>query len=119
MLPNHPHLVGAAETGLEDYIREFMAETNWMTWIGVVASSIVFMLTPVLTIGYPVPAILLSAKSLDKHAHRLASHRIYLLRQSTFIVKMLAGFCWGSSPQIRQQFNLTPYPPDPGTWRTS
>lgn len=117
MLPTHPSLIGVEETDLDSYVRQFMSETNWITWIGVVASSVVFMLTPLLTLGLPVPAFLLTRRALDRHANRLSSHRIYLLRQSTFIVKMVAGFCWGAHPQIRAHFNMVPYPADPGTWR--
>ena len=117
MFPKHESLPGVTETGIDDYLRQFMGETNWMTWIGVWASSIVFMLTPILTMGLPVPAFMLTQRALDRHASRLAYHRIYVLRQSMFIVKMVAGFCWGAHPAVRKHFNMEPYSGDPGTWR--
>ena len=117
MMPRHESLPGVAETGLDPYVRQFMSETNWLTWIGVFASSVLFMLSPILTLGLPVPALLLTRRALDRHASRLASHRIYLLRQSMFIVKMVAGFCWGANPDVRARFNMAPYTGDPGTWK--
>lgn len=119
MFPAYSNVPGVAETGIDSYLRQFMAETNWATWIGVVASSAVFMLAPLLTLGLPVPACLLTSRALDRHADRLSSHRFYLIRQSMFIVKMVAGFCWGAHPAIRAHFNMAPYTGDPGTWRQS
>lgn len=119
MFPRHSELPGVADTGLSTYVQAFMAETNWMTWLGVMASSVLFMLTPLITIGLPVPACFLTPKALDRHASKLARHPIYLLRQSMFIIKMVAGFCWGAHPNTRAHFNMKPYPEDPGTWRNA
>jgi hypothetical protein len=69
-------------------------------------------------VGLPVPAFLLSKKKLDRHARKLAVSRFYLVRQLIFLVKMMAGFCWGADPQVRRAFNLAALPPDPGTLRT-
>ena len=117
MMPRHENLLGVRDTGLDGYVRQFMSETNAITRLGVWASSIVFMLTPLITVGLPVPALFLTRKALDRHASRLASHPFYLLRQSMFIVKMVAGFCWGSNPEVRAHFNMLPYTGDPGTWK--
>lgn len=119
MFPRHSELPGVADTGINTYIQEFMSETNWMTWLGVVASSLLFMCTPLFTVGRPVPAWFLSQRTLDRHAAKLASHPFYLLRQSMFIIKMVAGFCWGAHPNIRAHFHMDPYPSDPGTWRNT
>ena len=52
-----------------------------------------------------------------RHANKIAYHPIYLLRQAVFLVKLSAGLCWGSRPEIRAIFSLPPYAEDPGTWR--
>ena len=58
-----PSFPGVADTGINTYIQEFMSETNWMTWLGVVASSLLFMCTPLFTVGRPVPACFLSQRT--------------------------------------------------------
>ena len=55
MMPRHENLLGVRDTGLDGYVRQFMSETNAITRLGVWASSIVFMLTPLITVGLPVP----------------------------------------------------------------
>jgi hypothetical protein len=117
MMPRYGATPGVAELGLSSYLREFLSETTWLTWFGLMLASFVFMISPLITVGWPVPAAFLPAAVLDKHAHRLATSRVYLVRQSTFIIKMVAGFCWGSHAKTRAQFHLEPYPGDPATWR--
>jgi hypothetical protein len=34
-------------------------------------------------------------------------------------VRLSAGMCWGADSAVRALFNLPPYGPDPGTYRTS
>ena len=66
-----------------------------------VLSALVFLATPVLTIGIPLPAAWLSPARLDQHAQALATHRIYLLRQAMLMIKTLGGLCWGADPAVR------------------
>lgn len=65
----------------------------------------------------PWPAVFLSDEQLDAHAHRLASHRFYLLRQLIVLLKMMGGIFWAESPEIRGFLHLPAYPDDPGTRR--
>jgi hypothetical protein len=48
----------------------------------------------------------------------VTGHRIYLVRQTVFLLKMVAGLCWGAHPDVRARLALRAYPADPGTWRT-
>ena len=106
-----------AELDLDDFLVRYKRECPLLMWIGMVAGALVFTATPLLTVGIPLPSFLLPKAALDRHAHRIASHRWYKLRQLVMVLKMAGGMCWGQSAQVRGQYNLDPYPPDPGTWR--
>ena len=72
---------------------------------------------PILTVRRPWPAVFLDEEQLDEHAHRLATHPSYLLRQILMLLKLVGGMFWGQSPEIRERIALPAYPPDPGTRR--
>lgn len=118
LIPSGGALPGVAECGVDAWIVRFRAETSLMMWIGVVLGSVVFVLTPVWTLGLPVPSVWLGPERLDAHASRLGASSIYPLRQLVLLVKMMACLCWGVDPKVRAVFALAPYPPDPGTWRS-
>ncbi len=119
LLPSSDHFPGPAELGIDAFLVQLRRESNGLFWFGVVAGGVVFAVSPLITVGLPVPSFFLSAAALDRHASRIASHRFYLVRQSMVLLKMVAGFCWGAHPRVREKLALAPYPPDPGTWRAS
>ena len=117
LMPRTDGLPGAEDTELSEWIVRYRRETNFITWLGVVLGAIVFAITPLMTIGVPLPAFLLPEGLREKHAQRITKTNIYLIRQSVFVVKLAGGLCWGSHPMVRRIMNLTPYPEDPGTFR--
>jgi hypothetical protein len=116
--PRVDDLPGLAELGVEQKIEALRRESTWLFWLGMVGAAIFFQASPILTIYRPLPAALLSPEALDAHAHKLASHPIYLIRQITVLLKLVGGCFWGQSPEIRAFLTLPAYGPDPGTWRT-
>jgi len=119
MMPGSDTLPSVADLGLVAFVDKFWVEAPWMFWLGSVGSCFAFMISPLFTVYLPVPAVFLSANLLDRHASAMANHRIYILRQTGMMVKMLAGLHWAAAPEVRARFGLVPYPPDPDTWRTS
>ena len=117
MMPPTAALPGVADTDIDAFVRKYRAETNWMMWLGLLGGSFVVLVTPVITVGLPVPGFLLSKKRLELHVSRIAMSRIYTFRQAVFLVKMGAGMCWAAHPSVRERLGLPPYPADPGTWR--
>jgi hypothetical protein len=109
---------GAEDCGLDAFLKRFREESPPLVWLGTVAGALVFHLTPILTVFVPLPAFLLPARLLDTHARKITATNLYLLRQSIFLVKMAAGFCWGTDPKVRALLALPPLPADPCTWRT-
>ena len=117
VMPASGRLKGVEETGLKAYLRQLRRDAPWIIRVGLIATSFVFIWSPIITVFVPLPAFLLPKKLLEKHAQKAASHPIYVLRQSTFMVKMIAGLCWAQDEDNRRELGLEPLPPDPLTWR--
>jgi hypothetical protein len=115
--PSVDDLPGLADLGVREKIARLRRESTLLLWTGIVASSLFFQLSPILTVHKPVPAGLLSEEDLDAHAFKLATHRVYLIRQLVLLLKLMAGVFWGESPEIRAFLHLPAYPADPGTRR--
>jgi hypothetical protein len=119
LYPRTLELPGAEDCDLDAFLERFRRESPPLIWLGVVLGAIVFQITPVFTVGVPLPAILLGPERADRHAERISSSDVYLVRQTIFLVKLAAGLAWGAHPSVRERFALRPMPPDPGTWRVS
>ncbi len=119
LYPSGGDLPGAEECDLDEFLERYQRETTWLLWLGVVLGAIAYHLSPIVTVYVPLPAFLLSESLADKHAHRVSSSKIYLLRQTVFLVKLVAGLAWGRHPKVREKLALPAYAPDPGTWRQS
>ncbi|MCC6810772.1 MAG: hypothetical protein IT381_25310 [Deltaproteobacteria bacterium] len=119
LYPRTETLPGVIDTDIDGFLRRFRKESNGLLWLGLVAGTLIFTATPLITVFLPLPSFLLPRRLLDKHADRIASHRVYLLRQAIVVVKMAAGLCWGAHPKVRAAFALPPYPDEPSRWRTT
>ena len=117
MMPRSNRLPGIVDTDVDGFLRRMRVDAEPVYWLGLVVGAIVFALAPLVTVGVPLPAFWLPRRLLDRHAERLVSHPIYLLRQAVFLVRLSAGMCWGADPAVRARFALAPYGPDPGTFR--
>jgi hypothetical protein len=116
--PRVDDLPGLDELGVDDKIAALRRESTFLLWLGVVVAALFFQIAPILTVYRPLPAALLTPDQLDTHAHKLATHPVYLLRQLTVLLKLVGGLFWGQSPEVRAFIALPAYPPDPGTRRT-
>jgi len=118
LYPRTEELPGVEDTEPREFLRRYRRESPLLIWLGVVAGTLAFALSPVLTVYWPLPSFLLPEATLDRHAHRVTTSRLYLLRQAVFLVKMAAGMCWAQHPSVRERFAMAPYPADPGTFRS-
>ena len=117
--PRTDDLPGLEDTGIDAFLVQMRRETTFLMWLGVLAGTFVYYVSPILTIFVPLPAFFLTRGLRDKHVHKLGAHPLYLVRQTAMLVKLPAGLCWGRDPVVRAKFNLPPLPPDPDTWRTT
>lgn len=83
----------------------------------VYGATLLFLFSPLLTVGWPLPALLLPKAALGRHAYRLAGHRIYLVRQAMLMLKTVGGLIWGGHPDVRNALQMPLYGDDPGTFR--
>jgi hypothetical protein len=119
LMPATETMPGMRDADVDAFLVRFKKESAPLLWTGVIAGSVLFALTPLLTLGIPLPSFLLSARLLDAHAAKITSHPIYLIRQGVFVARLAAGLCWGGNAQVRQRLGVPVYPDDPGTFRTS
>jgi hypothetical protein len=119
MMPRTAALPGIVDTDVDGFLRRMRGDAEPLFWLGLVLGALVFVLTPLITVGLPLPAFLLPERALDRHSERVLSHRVYLLRQTVFLIRLCAGMCWGADPAVRSRFALAPYTPDPGTFRAA
>jgi hypothetical protein len=119
MMPRSDKLPGLADTDLDGFLRRMRVDAEPLYWTGLVAGAVVYAISPLITVLLPLPSFLLPAKLRALHTERLLSHPFYVVRQAAYLVRLSAGMCWGADPAVRARFALAPYPPDPGTFRTS
>ncbi len=117
--PESDGLPGIAALDLDGFLDRYQREAAPLMRLGVLLGAVVFTVTPLFTVYRPVPSFWLSADTLDRHADRISSHPIYLVRQVVFLLKMVGGLCWGQHAATREKLALEPYPADPPKWRTT
>lgn len=119
MLPGGAGLPGLAQAGIDPFLARLYRETTPMVWAGMLLGAVVYVCTPVLTVYVPLPSMWLPRGLRDRHAARITSTNIYLLRQTVFLLKMYACMCWGQDENVRRLLHVAAYPVDPGTFRTT
>ena len=108
---------GIEDMDLDAYLVGYRRECAVIMWAGFVLGTLLYHLTPLLTVFVPLPAFLLPAGLRERHAQRVLAHPIYYVRQPVYLLKMIAGLRWGADPRVRERFGLPAYGVDPGTWR--
>jgi len=108
---------GVEDADLKSFLADFWREAAPVMKLGMVLSTILYVLSPLFTVYVPLPLFFLPRGLRAKHADRASTSNLYLLRSATLLVKMVAGIAWGANPEVRRKFTLDPLPPDPGTWK--
>src|SRR4051812_44177957 len=96
MMPRAAGLPGIADTDLDAFLRKMRQESQTLYWAGLVLGAIIFAVTPLITVGVPLPAFLLPERLLRRHAERVLAHPVYTIRQAAMLVRLSAGMCWGA-----------------------
>lgn len=117
LMPRAAGLPGLVDMDVTGFLRRLRRESHPLYWLGLVAGATVFLLSPLLTVGVPLPAFALPRRLRELHARRVGELRPYHLRQAIILLRLSAGMCWGQDPEVRARFALAPYPPDPGSFR--
>ncbi len=115
--PSTARLPGLDRLDSRPFLREMLQHAPWVMWFGAIGSAIAWQLTPLLTIGLPLPAVLLSAGARARHASAMAGHRLYLVRMAMVMIKTVGGLYWGAAPEVRAALGLPTYGQDPATVR--
>lgn len=116
VFPSVPGVPGLDAVDTADALGEILRGPPLLR-LGLWASVAVFLFSPLITVGWPLPAPLLPAAVLDRHAHALAGSRWYLLRQAMLMIKTVGGLLWGGHAEVRAALGLPAHGSDPGTFR--
>ena len=119
IFPSTAGLPGLDTIDSKPLIRSIIGEAPPTIRLTLWVSVLLFQVTPLLTLGIPLPARWLSADAVDRHAQRLAGSNFYLLRQIMLMLKTIGGLAWGAAPEVRQKLNMPLYAEDNGRWRQS
>ena len=63
---------------------------------------------PVLFVGVPLPAHLLSPATRLRYVERWAGARLYFLREGFYLLKAIALMGWGAQPSVRDRLGVGP-----------
>jgi hypothetical protein len=63
---------------------------------------------PVLFVGIPLPADLLSHATRMRYVQRWASARVYFVREAFYLVKAISLMGWGAHPDVRARLGVGP-----------
>jgi len=117
LYPRTAHFPGVADCGDAEFVARFHREAAPLLWLGVVAGTWIYTLAPLFTVFVPLPSFWLPAGLADRHAQRIATVPLYFVRQPVFLVKMVAGLCWGADAKVREAIGLPPLGDDPDDYR--
>ncbi|MBM4342457.1 MAG: hypothetical protein FJ100_03655 [Deltaproteobacteria bacterium] len=115
--PSTARVPGLDRLDSRPFLRQLLRQAPWTLWFGAVGSAIAWQVTPVLTIGWPVPAAMLPAAARDRHANAMSGHGLYLVRMAMVMIKTVGGLYWGAAPEVRTALGLPLYGTDPATVR--
>lgn len=119
LYPRTDTLPGVADTAIDAELARLRREGPAILWLSLVAGAWIFTLSPLFTLGVPLPSVLLPRRLLDRHAHRIATTRLYFVRQAMLGLKVAASLAWGKDPAVRRALGIAPYGEDPEVYRLS
>lgn len=117
VMPRHDDLPGIVDTSVGDFLDEFKQHAHPIMRLGFFLSVWVYVLSPVFTVGIPLPAFLLSEKKRIAHMQAYSSSHNFVFSQLWMLQKMVAGMCWGADDKVRAYFGYSAYRAEPGDFR--
>ena len=108
---------GLDQVDVDAFLVNFSRDAPFLMRLALFLSVMVYIFSTPLTVFVPWPALWLPRGLRARHTARLASHPIYVVRQTMTMLKMIAGMAWGQDPAVRARLHLEAYEPDPATWR--
>ncbi len=117
VMPPHDDMPGIVDTAVDDFLTEFKAHAHFIMRLGLFAAVWVYVLSPVFTLGIPLPVFWLSEKKRMEHLKRYSNSKNFVFAQLWMLLKMIAGLCWGKDDKVRAYFGYAPYLPELGEFR--
>lgn len=94
----------AVATFLDGYLRRVPFEAA--LGLRVVVWAITWL--PLVFVGVPLPAHMLSPEKRAAYVSRWSESRVYFLREGFYLLKAIALMGWGAQPVVRERLGLGP-----------
>lgn len=108
LYPSIEGLPGLRRERLDPFLRQVHAETPGTVWGVLIVCAITLHLSPLLTLGCPLPMGLLPESWRDSHVDRFCGSWFYPFKQAGFLLKTFGGACWGADPEVRALLGQAP-----------
>jgi len=116
-MPPHGDMPGIIDTDVEAFLIEFNNHAHPIMRLGFFLAVWIYVLSPVFTIGIPLPAFWLSQKKREEHLKKYSGSRSFIFSQLWMLHKMITGMCWGADAKVRTYFCYEPYEAELGDFK--
>lgn len=117
VMPRYGEMPGIEDTQVNAFLDEFNTHAHTIMRIGFFFCVWVYVLSPVFTVGIPLPAFWLSQKKREEHLKKYSGSRNFVFSQLWMLHKMIAGMCWGADAKVRTYFGYAPYEAELGDFK--
>ena len=116
-MPSHGDMPGVNDTAVNDFLDDFKKNAHPIMRLGFFLAVWIYVLSPVFTLGIPVPAMWLSEKKRLDHLNKYSSSKNFVFSQLWMLQKMITGMAWGMDDKVRRYFGYDPYPEELGLFK--
>lgn len=116
-MPRHGDMPGVMDTEVDAFLSEFNQHAHPIMRLGFFLAVWIYVLSPVFTLGIPLPAFWLSAEKREAHLKKYSNSHSFVFSQLWMLQKMITGMCWGADAKVRQYFGYAPYEAELGEFK--
>jgi hypothetical protein len=117
VMPSHGDMPGVIDTSVDDFLNEFKKHAHPIMRLGFFLAVWIYALSPIFTIGIPLPAMWLSEQKRKAHLRKYSSSKSFVFSQLWMLQKMITGMAWGMDDKVRAYFGYEPYPEELGLFK--
>lgn len=90
------------------FLDRYLRRVPFQAALGLRAVTWAITWLPLVFVGIPLPASMLSRAARLRYVDRWASARLYFVREGFYLLKAIALMGWGEHPAVRERLGLGP-----------
>ncbi|HEY1691318.1 MAG TPA: hypothetical protein VGG39_04110 [Polyangiaceae bacterium] len=90
------------------FLDRYLRQVPFQAALGLRAVTWAVTWLPILFVGIPLPASMLSPATRLRYVARWAGARAYFVREGFYLLKAIALMGWGAHPAVRERLGLGP-----------